>query len=63
MTTTFIKKVFSNLRSLCLNPAACDDTDDGDYNADDEAIMMMMLVVMVEANKGVITFGPNPVKV
>ena len=56
-------KVISYLRSLCLNPAAGDDTDDGDYNVDDEAIMMMMLVVMVEANKGVITFGPNPVKV
>ena len=37
--------------------------DDGDYNAEDEAIMMMMVVVMLEANKGVITFGPNPVKV
>ena len=56
-------KVISYLRSLCLNPAAGDDTDDGDYNADDEAVMMMILVVMVEANKGVITFGPNPVKV
>ena len=33
------------------------------YNADDEVIMMMILVVMVEANKGAITFGPNPVKV
>ena len=63
MATGFIRKSNSYLWSLCLNPAAGDDTDDGDYNADDEAIMMMMLVVMVEANKGVITFGPNPVKV
>ena len=52
-------KVISHLRSLGLNPAAGDDTDDGDYNADDE----VMVVLMLEANKGVITFGPNPVKV